>query len=657
MIRFLQKQGLAQKILLVVILGAVCLAMVVTLIPGMDPTTALPQIGVVAKVGKYEVTAQQVEQTVSMRLRRQQIPEQFASMFRPQLVQQAIDQHILQQSMVLEAERMGMRVSDEELKKFLSTAWRDDLFPGGKFIGQAQYQDLIQRNFRMTVAQFENEIKQSLLVDKLRALVSDAVTVTPGEIEEEYRRQNTKVKLKYAVISTDDIAKQVSASEEELRAYFEKNKERYAAMDSERRRIRYAVVTPASLNVQVTPEDLQRAYNERREEYRTPEEVDVSHILITAPGPSEQGKEKEVEEARKKAQGLLEQIKNGANFAELAKKHSDDPGSKEEGGSYKAMRKGTGLDPAFEQAAFSSPKGLVSELVHSSFGLHIIRVDEKREPRMRPVSEVEPELRQVVQQQKSARALEDLANTLQREARAPNTLEQASQKHGLQTTTTGFITRMDALPGVGQSPEVMDSVFSARERGGAVIARAPQGYVVHEVLEVRQPQPPTFEQIRGRVGTEFRQERASQLMAQRAQELADRARAAADLEKAAKELGATVKTSEFVGVNDTVPDLGQVGQQAAFALGMQPGNISDPIQASGNAVVLSVVQRQEADMKGLDAIKQKLREEVANEKRMRVLEVFATQLRDRLQGEGKIRLNQQEIDRMTATTTSGRRTG
>jgi peptidyl-prolyl cis-trans isomerase D len=654
MIRFLQKKGMAQKILLVGILGATCVAMVVTLIPGMNPTTA-PTEGVVAKVGSYEITSAQVNQAVSQRMRRQQIPEQFAAMLRPQLVQQTIDGLIVQQAQVIEAERMGMRVSDDELRQFIRVAWADYIYPGGKFIGDREYENFIRQAFNVSVTEFERQLKQELLIDKLRSMVTDAVTVTPQDIEQEYRRQNTKVRLKYAVLNPATVAKEITPSEQELRAYFEKNKERYAAMDPERRRIRYAVVTPDKLNVQVTPEDLQRAYNERREEYRTPEEVDVSHILITAPGANEKGKEPEIEAARKKAQDLLNQVKGGANFADLAQKYSEDPGSKDQGGSYKAMRRGSGLDPAFEQAAFNSPKGLVPELVHSSFGFHIIRVDEKREARMRPMSEVEGELRAIVQQQKSARALEEMATGLQREARSPGSLEQAAEKRGIQAITTDFITRMDSLPGLGAAPEVMDSIFSANERGGAVVARAPQGYVVFEVLETRKPQPPTFEQIRGRVETEFRQERAGQLVAQRAQELADRARASANLEKAAKELGATVKTSELVGVNDTVPDLGKLGDQMEFALSMKPGNISDPIQSGGNAVVFSVVERQEADLQNLDSAKQRLRDQVAGEKRMRVLEVFAMQLRDRLQAEGKIRLNQQEIDRLTATSSRTRR--
>jgi peptidyl-prolyl cis-trans isomerase D len=610
---------------------------------------------VVAKVGSYEITSAQVNQAVSQRMRRQQIPEQFAAMLRPQLVQQTIDGLIVQQAQVIEAERMGMRVSDDELRQFIRVAWADYIYPGGKFIGDREYENFIRQAFNVSVTEFERQLKQELLIDKLRSMVTDAVTVTPQDIEQEYRRQNTKVRLKYAVLNPATVAKEITPSEQELRAYFEKNKERYAAMDPERRRIRYAVVTPDKLNVQVTPEDLQRAYNERREEYRTPEEVDVSHILITAPGANEKGKEPEIEAARKKAQDLLNQVKGGANFADLAQKYSEDPGSKDQGGSYKAMRRGSGLDPAFEQAAFNSPKGLVPELVHSSFGFHIIRVDEKREARMRPMSEVEGELRTIVQQQKSARALEEMATGLQREARSPGSLEQAAEKRGIQAITTDFITRMDSLPGLGAAPEVMDSIFSANERGGAVVARAPQGYVVFEVLETRKPQPPTFEQIRGRVETEFRQERAGQLVAQRAQELADRARASANLEKAAKELGATVKTSELVGVNDTVPDLGKLGDQMEFALSMKPGNISDPIQSGGNAVVFSVVERQEADLQNLDSAKQRLRDQVAGEKRMRVLEVFAMQLRDRLQAEGKIRLNQQEIDRLTATSSRTRR--
>jgi peptidyl-prolyl cis-trans isomerase D len=341
MIRFLQKKGMAQKILLVGILGATCVAMVVTLIPGMNPTTA-PTEGVVAKVGSYEITSAQVNQAVSQRMRRQQIPEQFAAMLRPQLVQQTIDGLIVQQAQVIEAERMGMRVSDDELRQFIRVAWADYIYPGGKFIGDREYENFIRQAFNVSVTEFERQLKQELLIDKLRSMVTDAVTVTPQDIEQEYRRQNTKVRLKYAVLNPATVAKEITPSEQELRAYFEKNKERYAAMDPERRRIRYAVVTPDKLNVQVTPEDLQRAYNERREEYRTPEEVDVSHILITAPGANEKGKEPEIEAARKKAQDLLNQVKGGANFADLAQKYSEDPGSKDQGGSYKAARERTG---------------------------------------------------------------------------------------------------------------------------------------------------------------------------------------------------------------------------------------------------------------------------------------------------------------------------
>ena len=154
-------------------------------------------------------------------------------------------------------------------------------------------------------------------------------------------------------------------------------------------------------------EDLQAYYDQHRDDYRVPEQVNVSHILIKTPLPGPDGKvdPKGVEEARKKAEDVLKQVKAGGNFAELAKKYSEDPGSGKNGGSLGWIGKGRTV-PEFEKAAFSLAKGATSDLVQSSYGFHIIRVDDKQAAHVKSLDEVKDQIEGAIKQQKAAQAVD-----------------------------------------------------------------------------------------------------------------------------------------------------------------------------------------------------------------------------------------------------------
>ena len=125
-------------------------------------------------------------------------------------------------------------------------------------------------------------------------------------------------------------------------------------------------------------------------------------------------------------------------------------------------------------------------------------------------------------------------------------LEKAAAAKGLQVVNTDFVSRTDTLPGIGNSPQFMSAVFGQAEKAPPDQVQLPQGYAVFEVEAIKPAATPTFEEIRSRVETEFKNERVAALLSQKTQELSDRAKAEHDLKKAAKELGATMKTSELV---------------------------------------------------------------------------------------------------------------
>ena len=645
MIRFLQTPGKFQKILLTSVLAFIAALMVITLIPGgflgdsfgFGNTTP----GVLAQIGDQQVTTQEIEMNAQQVREQRSYPQQLMPLIR----QQTAEGLVTKKAMLFEANRLGLKVTDADLRQELqSGSWGAALFPNGQFIGETAYEDFVMKNLRMGVSQFEDAMKQELLMRKLRSLIEAGVTVSPDEVKDYYLTENVKVKLEYAVISPDDVMKQIHPSEAELRAYFDQNKNRYKDAIPEQRRAKYVVVDTAKVadKMPVTRDDLMRYYNDHRDQFRVQDEVNVRHILIATPDPKNTA---QVAEARKKAEDVLKQVKAGGDFAALAKKYSDDPGSKDQGGALGWIGRGRTVKE-FEQAAFALNKGETSGLVQSPFGFHIIRLDDKRTAHQQTFDEVKSQIEPIVKQQKAQRDAEQLANAIQTQART-STLEQAAARNGFTVNDPEPFARTSQLPGVGASPELMDRIFSATERSAPAVAPVAQGFVVYQVTQVKPAQTPTFQQIQARVEADFKRDRAQQLLAQKTQELADRAHSEKDLKKAAKELGATVKTSELVGPTGQVPDIGSMSGPASVAFSLKQGGISGPLRGgSGDGVVLSVLERQEPALSDIGKAQEQLKQTLLDRKKEMVLQNFAVSLRERMEKEGKIRWNKDERDRL-----------
>ncbi len=649
MIRFLQSSQKSAKYLIGGFLLLISFSLVITLIPGtLDGGSVEGQSGLVARVGEFEITSREVAEAAN-RMGRQQfprgLPPQFAGFFR----QQAAEQLVVRKAILAEAHRLGLQVTDDELRAELRSGGAGQaLFPDGKFIGQEKYQTFVQQNTGMSVAQFEREQKDYLLLRKMSGVVTGAAQVTPDDVTNELLRQNTQVRLEYAVLTNETVSKGIQPAEPELKAFFEQNKQRYANSLPEKRKARYVVVDPARVRdqVQVTQQDLGAFYNQRREDYRVVETVDVRHILIKTPEAGADGKvdEKGVAAAQAKAEGILQQLRKGAKFEDLAHKHSDDPGSKDNGGLYPGVRKGQ-MVPEFDQAAFTLEPGKISDLVKTQFGFHILRVDKHQKAGLRTLDEMRSSIEPQVRGEKATQALEALAAKLEREARASG-LDAAAAGDGLSVVTTDFFTRNDSLPGIGFAPQFMESVFRGKEKEPPALARLQQGYAVFEVTAVQAAATPAFEQIRSRVESDFRAERAAALLAQKTAELSDRARAAHDLKRAAREMGAEVKTSELVSGNSQVPDLGSMAGSASIAFGMKVGEISGPISIAGGGAVFSVIERKEPSPEELEEQRDRIHEELLARKREALFQVFASDLVQRMEKEGKIKKNKQEFERL-----------
>ncbi len=654
MLRFLQTPGPMKKIILGGLLLVICVMMVITLVPGglfgdyfgSGVTTA----GVVAKVGTDDITLQQVAQRARM-IGRQQFRGNVPPTLMPFLMQRAADGMITQGALAYEADRMGLGVSDKELADYLHQGQFGTLFfPGGNFIGQQQYEDFVQNQFGLSVAQFEKELKGQLAQQKLLSAVSAPATVSDKEVEEQVKKQDTKVKFDYAVLTLDDVKKQVKVTDVELKAFYDQNKQQYLNSIPEKRKARYIFIDTSQVagSIPVTQADLQAYYNQHQDEFRIPETVTVRHILIKTPTPGPDGKvdQKAVDAAKAKADDIDKQLKAGANFADLAKKYSEDPGSAAQGGLLPPITRGRTV-PEFEQAAFNTPKGQMTGVIRTSYGFHIILVEDKQNARVKPLDEVKAQIEPAIKQQKAAAAAQTLANSVESVARSAG-IDKAAAEKGLSVTTTDLIAQADALPGLGPAQELSNALFSAKKNDPPAMAQTPQGYAIYQVTEIQPPQTPTFDQIKAQVEDQFKAQRAQALLAQKTQELSDRAHAEHDLKKAAKELDATVKTSDLVNSTAQVPDVGAMTGAANVAFGMAAGEISSPIQGSqGTGVVLAIVEKQEPTPAEAKQNWDRAKEALLDQKRQVLEGLYVQNLRDKLEKDGKIKINKQEMERMS----------
>ncbi len=652
MIRFLQSEGPIKKIVLSGLLLLICAAMVIAFVPGGlgGELTGQPGAGVVAKVGGEDVTAQEVRDTARQMLQQQgaQLGAN-AAILLPFFSQRAADQLIDRQALLVEAQHLGFKASSQEVRDELQHGrYAQYFFPGGNFVGQTEYQDMLQRA-NLTPATFEDSVAKEITIGKLQALITGSATVSNKEIRQEFEKQNKKVKFEYAVLAQEEIKKGLHPTTEELKAFYESHQRTYANSIPEKRKVKYAVIDTSKIEngVQITQQELQAYYDQHRDQYRVPEQVKVSHILIKTPLPGPDGKvdEKGVAEAQARAEDLLKQLKAGANFEDLAKKYSEDPGSAKEGGSLGWIGRGRTV-PEFEKAAFSLPIGKISDLVKSSYGFHIIRVDAKQEAHMKTLDEVRGDIEPILKQQKAQQTAQNDADNLLQAAQKQS-LDAAAAAQHVPLVTSDFFSRKDVVPGLGPSPQFMDAVFTDTQNSPPEMSSTSQGFAVFQLVAVKPQSTPTFDEIHSKVEEDFKTERSSVLLRQKTQELSDRAKAEHDLKKAAKELGATMKTSDFVLPDGQVPDIGSMTGQASVAFTMKPGEISGPIESGSNGVVLDTSDVQAPTDADFAAKKDQIRDTLLQAKEQELFGLFLTNLRDQMEKSGKIKINQQELKTLT----------
>jgi len=630
MIRFLQRDNRVVKAFFVVIIGMASISMVVYLIPGLtgQGAAAADNYAVVYPhwyskfLSSGETVSQtQVEKSARAQLAQQRYPDNpmILNMFEQRVGQQLVQQQVL----LAEAEKLGVDATKDDVRQYLHTGSAGQvLFPGGNYIGDAQYDNLVATRFNMSVPEFEEDVRHDIIIRRLQALITGGVSVGDKEVREDYRKNNIKIKFDYAVISSDDVRKTINPGDSDLEAFFKKNAARYATAVPEQRKITYFAFTPNEIPggvPQPSQQEIQAYYNAHKTEYSTPEQARSRHILLKVPAGADA---KTDAAAKSKADDLLKQLKGGADFADLAKKNSDDS-SKDAGGELGFYQKGATV-PEFEKALFSQKIGDIA-IVKSQFGYHILQVEERKPAQQQDISQVLPTIHATLIREKSAAAEENYANSLTTEA-GKNGLEKTAAAHHLEVVTTPLVGRQGVISSLPDGSQILSKAFEGKQGDAPQSAPTGEGYAIFQVTGVQAAHAPAFADWKDHVLEDYRSDMLPGLLNAKTQQLADKAKAENDLAKAAKEMGATVKTSDLVGGDGQVPDLGQVAQVAPQLLELSPGAISGPIDASRNGVVAKIIDKQEPTPDQIAKNYDQTRDQMLEERRSEAFNVFLSSI-------------------------------
>ena len=539
--------------------------------------------------------------------------QQYGGSVNEQLLRQlGIDQQILQQMVdeeaeLAEAQHQGIRVSDEELAQQIFSF--PALQENGRFIGEQRYEQLLMsQNPPMTKGSFEENLRRNMMVDKLRSAVTGWLAVSDADIEREYKNRNEKVMLQVVALTADKFRDKVNVTDADVNSYYTAHQAEYRK--GEQRKIKYLLVDRDQLRsrITVTPQDVESNYNSNIQQFQTPEQVRASHILLKTEGKDEAA-------VRKQAEDVLKQVKApGADFAALAKKYSEDDGSKVNGGDLDYFPKGR-MVPEFEQAAFTMQPGQISDLVKSQFGFHIIKVVDKKAAATRTLDEVRSQIQQTLQAQRVEEQVAARTRDLDARVTKPADLDVVGKEAGSSVAESDFFAREDAVPTLGPAPEVAAQAFQMKDGEVSKAVQSPRGPVYITITGKRDPYVPKLDEVKDRVREDVIKVKAAELSKQRAGEIASALRSAKDFAAAAKAQGLEAKDTQVIVRGSPLPDIGVSPEVDKVAFSLPSGGVSDPITTPNGSVIVRAAERQDVTPDAMRAAKEGFRTQLLNERR------------------------------------------
>ena len=573
------------------------------------PETPGTLTDVLAQVGDQEITVGEFQTLFRRQLQSYQVQsggEITADLLRSmgidrQLLQQVIDEYAALQ----EAARLGVTVSDAEVREAIVSlpAFQQD----GEFIGEAAYLQMLRmQQPPMSPAEFEENVRRSLMLQRLQAALTDWITVSDDDVEREHVRRNERVRLSAVSFRADDFREGLDATDDDVAALFDQNANDYLV--PEKRRLRFVLIDVPALKAAFTPSDadVQAYYDNNLDRYTEEVDLRVSHILLRT-------QDAELAEVQAQAESIVAEARNGADFAELARRYSEDEGTRDAGGDLGRITRGQ-MVPEFEGAAFALEQDEVSDPVTSMFGVHVIKATEKTGGATQTLDDVRDAIVDILQQESADARAAALAEAMSLEIDEAADLDAAAARRGLEAQESGFAALGEPILGLGFSSEVTTQAFQLAEGEVAGPIPTPTGPAFVTVTGIQAPYVPPLEEVEARVRDDVIRRKAFVLAQERADAVAAVLQDADDFGAAAEAEELDVNESGLIARGTAVPGVGVNAQVEAVAFSLVPGETSDPVLTGNSAVVLHLHEREDADPAALQTSRERLRSEMILER-------------------------------------------
>ncbi|MET0533522.1 MAG: SurA N-terminal domain-containing protein [Steroidobacter sp.] len=432
--------------------------------------------------------AWQQRQSQLQQMLRNEIPAEIAKAQQTAL----LDQYIQQTLLTKRANDLGYKVNDQALAKRVMEIPQFQV--DGKFSAD-RYTALLRSN-GLTEARFEADLQTELLIEQLQNGVVDSSFTLPYELERRYALEKQQREIDYALVSASEFLPTLKITDEQIQKYYEQNGNQF--LTTETVDLQYLELTraQAEASVVVTDEALKDHYEQIKDRFQTSERRKARHILITATDGLDDAA------AQKKAQELTDKAKGGADFAQLAKDTSKDPGSATNGGDLDWAERGMFVGP-FEEALFGMQPGEIRGPVKTQFGYHVLKLENVEAGHQRTFDEARADVEAEFRKDKAQTSFYDESQKLGDAAFAALTeLDSVAKSMKLPIREIKGYTR-EGGGELGQDPEVAKVVFSddvlERRQNSSVIPVGEDKAVVLRVVAHKPAEPRPIAEVRTQI--------------------------------------------------------------------------------------------------------------------------------------------------------------
>jgi peptidyl-prolyl cis-trans isomerase D len=541
-----------------------------------------------------------------------------------QVKQQVVNGLISQKLMLQEAKKLNLRVSNEEL---VETIQGIEAFKTAGSFDNNRYR-AIMNQIRMTPEVFEERHRQDMLIEKLKSMVNSGIHVSEGEAREWYEFNNATVNISF-VLFPPETYKNIEPSDQELKAFFDENKASYKT--EIRAKVRYLLFEPEKYKekISIGHTDIADYYESFLDEFRTEKTVEARHILLKV---GQSAPEATVESLRQKAMEILKEARGGKDFAELAKKYSDDS-NKDKGGYLGTFKRETMVKP-FADKAFSMEAGDISDPVRTEFGWHIIKVEKVNEASVRSMEEATQSIREKLMDKKARELAFAAAESAYDTAFSDGTLEKAAATLKKDLKTTDFFNKNGQPLPLAEASKFASIAFELDDMAISNVLELKEGYVVLQRVETDPEKIPELSAVQSTVRIDLIKRKQAEKAKTDAESFLAALKAGALMATEADKYGVKPVLTGFFKRNQTIPHVGQQREmaQVAFELSKDKPFPDSALQGTKGVYVIQFVERKTPDPEGFAAEKKKIEEQILTQKER----AYFTQWLEKVRANSKI---------------------